>query len=216
MNMRLTGKHRKLILLPLLGLLAPLIFTFASGIHTTQAASTADYWPMFMSGPGHTGYNKAQTIINKTSASNLKQHLSFQTGGATSTQPVEANGLVYWGSWDGNEYATDQNGNKVWATNLGRTTSPGCKDTTGVASTANIVNINIGTASRVLFVAGGDASVYALDASNGQVLWRTALGTPPDTFIWDSPTYYAGQLYIGVSSFGACPVVQGKMVQLNA
>ena len=119
MNMRLTGKHRKLILLPLLGLLAPLIFTFASNLHTTQAASSADFWPMYMSGPGHTGFNKAQTIINKTSAPNLKQHWSFQTGGAITSQPVVANGLVYWGSTDGNEYATNQNGNKVWATNLG-------------------------------------------------------------------------------------------------
>ncbi len=216
MKMRLASKHRKLFLLPLLGLLAPLIFTFAPGLHTTQAASSADYWPMFMSGPGHTGFNKAQTIINKTSASNLKQHWSFQTGGAITSQPVVVNGLVYWGSTDGNEYATDQNGNKVWATNLGRTISSGCKDTAGVASTANIVSINVGTASTVLFVAGGDASVYALDASNGKVLWRTPLGTPPDTFLWSSPTYYAGHLYIGVSSFGDCPLVQGKLVQLNA
>src|SRR2546421_3197122 len=216
MNMRLASKHRKLFLLPLLGLLAPLIFTFASNLHTTRAASSADFWPMYMSGPGHTGFNKAQTIINKTSAPNLKQHWSFQTGGAITSQPVVANGLVYWGSTDGNEYATDQNGNKVWATNLGRTVSSKCNDTAGVASTANIVSINVGTASRVLFVAGGDASVYALDASNGKVLWRTPLGTPPDTFLWSSPTYYAGYLYIGVSSFGACPVVQGKMVQLNA
>src|SRR5438270_8591800 len=216
MNIRLASKHRKLFLLPLLGLLAPLIFTFASNLHTTQAASSADFWPMYMSGPGHTGFNKAQTIINKTSASNLKQHWSFQTGGAISSQPVVANGLVYWGSWDGNEYAADRNGNKVWATNLGRTTSSGCKDTTGVASTANIVNIKIGTASKVLFVGGGDASVYALDASNGRVLWRTPLGSPPNTFIWSSPTYYAGYLYIGVSSFGDCPETQGKLVQLNA
>ncbi len=216
MNMRLVGKHRKLFLLPLLGLLAPLIFAFAPSLHATQAASPGASWPMFMFGPGHTGFNKAETVVNKTSASNLKQHWSFQTGGAISSQPVVANGLVYWGSWDGNEYATDQNGNKVWATNLGRSTSSGCKDTTGVASTANIVNINIGTASKVLFVGGGDASVYALNASNGKVLWRTALGTPPDTFIWSSPTYYAGYLYIGVSSFGSCPNVQGKLAKLNA
>jgi polyvinyl alcohol dehydrogenase (cytochrome) len=216
MKLRLASKHRKLILLPLLSLLAPLIFTFASNLHTTQAASSGASWPMFMSGASHTGFNKAETIINKASASNLKQHWSYQTGGAISSQPVEANGLVYWGSWDGNEYATDQNGNKVWATNLGRTASPGCKDTTGVASTANIVNINIGTASKVLFVGGGDASVYALNASNGAVLWRTALGSPPNTFIWSSPTYDAGYLYIGVSSFGSCPNIQGKLAKLNA
>ena len=214
--MRLASKYGKLFLLSLPGLLAPLILAFAPGLQTTRAASPGAPWPMFMSDPGHPGFNKAETIINKTSASNLKQHWSFQTGGAISSQPVEANGLVYWGAWDGNEYATDQNGKKVWATNLGRTTSPGCKDTTGVGSTANVVNINIGTASKVLFVGGGDASVYALNASTGAVLWRTALGSPPDTFIWSSPTYYAGYLYIGVSSYGSCPNIQGKLAKLNA
>jgi len=214
--MRLTGKQRKLFLLSLLGLLAPLIFAFGPRLYATQAASPGGYWPMYMSDPSHTGFNKAETVINRTSAANLKPHWSFQTGGAIASQPVEANGYVYWGSWDGNEYAADQHGNIVWTRNLGKTISTGCKDRAGVASTASIVSMNIGPASTVLFVAGGNASVYALNASNGTVLWRTALGTPPDTFIWSSPTYYAGYLYIGVSSFGSCPNVQGKLAQLNA
>ena len=86
--MRLAKKHRKLLLLPLLGLLAPLIFTFVPTLHPTQAASPADNWSMFMSGPGHTGFNQAETIVNETSESNLKPHRSFQTGGAISSQPV--------------------------------------------------------------------------------------------------------------------------------
>ena len=214
--MRLTNKPRKLFLLSLVGLLASLIFVFGSRPQTIEAASPGASWPMFMFGPGHSSFNNAETVINKTSASRLKQHWSFQTGGGISSQPVEANGHVYWGSKDGNEYATDQNGNKVWARYLGQTIDNNCKDTAGVASTANVVNITIGTASTVLFVAGGDTNVYALNASTGAVLWHTPLGTPPDTFIWSSPTYYAGYLYIGVSSFGACPHVQGKLVQLNA
>ena len=214
--MRRTNKPRKLFLLSLVGLLASLIFVFGSRPQTIEAASPGASWPMFMFGPGHSSFNNAETVINKTSASRLKQHWSFQTGGGISSQPVEANGHVYWGSKDGNEYATDQNGNKVWARYLGQTIDNNCKDTAGVASTANVVNITIGTASTVLFVAGGDTNVYALNASTGAVLWHTPLGTPPDTFIWSSPTYYAGYLYIGVSSFGACPHVQGKLVQLNA
>src|SRR5438132_972510 len=214
--MRLTSKPRKLFLLSLVGLLASLIFVFGSRPQTIEAASPGASWPMFMFGPGHSSFNNAETVINKTSASRLKQHWSFQTGGGISSQPVEANGHVYWGSKDGNEYATDQNGNKVWARYLGQTIDNNCKDTAGVASTANVVNIHIGTASTVLFVAGGDTNVYALNASTGAVLWHTPLGTPPDTFIWSSPTYYAGYLYIGVSSFAACPHVQGKLVQLNA
>src|SRR5437879_1349884 len=144
MNIRLASKHRKLFLLPLLGLLAPLIFTFAPSLHTTQAASPGASWPMFMFGPGHTGFNNADTIINKTSASNLKQHWSFQTGGAISSQPVVANGLVYWSSTDGNEYATDQTGNKGWAANIGRTDSYGCTGATRVERVTNTVSRKAG------------------------------------------------------------------------
>src|SRR5437588_13038508 len=103
--MRLTNKPRKLLLLSLVGLLAPLIFVFGSRLQTVEAASSGGYWPMYMAGPSHSGFNKAESVINKTPAPRLKQHWSFPTGGAIASQPVEANGLVYWGSWDGNEYA---------------------------------------------------------------------------------------------------------------
>src|SRR5947209_6496283 len=176
----------------------------AFGAHTQPAkAASTGYWPMYMSGARHTGYNKAETTINPNTATNLKQYWSIQTGGSISTQPIEVNGLVYWGSWDGNEYAADLHGSKIWATYLGQTNDNHCRPTeAGVASTATVVNITIGSATSVVFVAGGDANFYALNASTGAILWHTPLGTPPATFIWSSPTYSNGNIYIGVSSFG--------------
>jgi outer membrane protein assembly factor BamB len=67
-----------------------------------------------------------------------------------------------------------------------------------------------------VLVGGGDANFYALNAANGQILWHTSLGHSPSTFIWDSPAVFNGSIYIGVSSFGDCPLVQSKFYRLDA
>ena len=70
--------------------------------------------------------------------------------------------------------------------------------------------------TTVVFVGGGDANFYALDAGTGAVIWKTPLGTLPATFLWSSPVVYQGSVYMGVSSFGDCPLVQGQLVKMDA
>src|SRR5947207_2332665 len=72
------------LLLALIGLTPP----------TVQAA--AGDWPAYLMGNGRSGYNGFETIINQTTAPNLKLHWTHTAAGAISTQPVEANGLIYW------------------------------------------------------------------------------------------------------------------------
>ena len=125
--------------------------------------------------------------------------------------------MIYWGSWDGNEHATNRNGAQVWQTGLGYTYSSQCDDLVGVASTATIATVGIGGKSTpVVFVGGGNASSYALNGNTGAIIWQTSLGTSPDNFIWSSPVYYRGSIYIGLASLGDCPLVQGKLFRLNA
>ena len=214
---------RKLWLWISFSLVTLLIFiaNFSFSPLATKAAASNGYWPTYLAILQHYGYNGAESAINPNTVTNLKQHWSFQTGGGISAQPVTANGYIYFGSWDGNEYATDLQGNKIWATNLGVTSNPKCGSagyvpSVGVASTASVVNITIGRATSVVFVGGGDANFYALNAANGAILWRTSLGKSPNTFIWSSPSYYNGSVYIGVASFGDCPLVPGKVVAFNA
>jgi polyvinyl alcohol dehydrogenase (cytochrome) len=133
------------------------------------------------------------------------------------TQPVEANGLIYWGSWDGNEHATNLNGTQVWQKGIGYTFDSQCNNTVGVASTATFKTVSInGTSTPVLFVGGGNATFYALNANTGATLWSTSLGSSPDHFIYSSPAFYKGSIYIGLASFGDCPLVQGLLFKLNA
>ena len=134
------------------------------------------------------------------------------------SQPVVSNGMVYWGSFDGYERATDTAGNLVWQTNLGTTTPPGCTDpsSAGIASTATVTtDVPVGSATSVLYVGGGDSKVYALNAATGAVLWSYNVGGNPNTFVWSSPAVFGNSVYIGVSSFGDCPLIQGQLLQLN-
>ncbi len=90
----------------IIGILAPLLIMIFGSTTLTAYAATGD-WPTYLSNNGRSGYNSSETIINPTTAPNLKLHWTHTAAGAISTQPVEANNLIYWGSWDsGNEHAT--------------------------------------------------------------------------------------------------------------
>ena len=80
------------------------------------AAAGAD-WSTFLADQNHSGYNAAESIINPATAPSLKPIWTIQEGSTISTQVVEANGLIYWGSWDGNEHASNLSGTSVWTTN---------------------------------------------------------------------------------------------------
>ena len=183
----------------------------------TSVVTAQGDWPTYMADNGRSGFNGAETIITPQTAPHLKLKWIDKAGGYPASQPVEANGLVYWGAWDGFEYATDLNGHKVWATNLGTSEEPTCVTPhLGVSSTATIASVKItGKETLVDFVGGGDGTLYALDAHTGAIIWKTLLGTPPEFVLWSSPALYRGSIYIGISSPGDCPLTPGYVFKLN-
>ena len=189
----------------------------------SNATTTSSDWTTYLQGNDRTDF-AANSGLNPTSAANL--HLAWEASDSGSSgldhgvfsQPIVSNGLVYWGSSDGYERANDTNGNAVWQTFLGHTVGPGCTDPSsfGIASTGTVTSdVPVGTATSVLYVGGGDSKVYALNAATGAVLWSYDVGGNPNTFIWSSPAVFGNSVYIGVSSFGDCPLVQGRLLQLN-
>ncbi len=210
--------RRKIVILyTLLVFVASFVGTFLvlQRMPTHTLAASTD-WTMYQGDLGRSGFNSAETILNRSTAPRLMVHWKYHAGGAINTQPVVVNGRIYWGAWDGNEYAMDLNGNVLWKTYLGQTI--GCKNqATGVASTATIASVSIkGIPTAVDFVGGGNGRFYALDAVHGTILWSTPLGASPHLMIWDAPAVYNGSVYIGVSSYGDCPLVQGQLIQLDA
>jgi len=139
-------------------------------------------WPTYLADNGRSGYNKNETSITAATAPGLKQHWMYHAKNYISTQPMEAFGMIYWGSWDGLEHATDLNGREVWATPLGWTHH--CGSIIGVAGTATAAVVSIGgKKTPIILVGGGKAHFYALNAATGAIIWNTPLGTPPDHFI---------------------------------
>lgn len=213
----LKPRTRKTILMRFAGVLGTLALLLTAIASSPESATRAagSPWPMYLGNDARTGYNGTETIINPTTAPNLKLHWTHQAGSVMTSQPVMGNGMVYWGTWDGLEHATDPTtGNDVWTANLGQ--EAGCTTIPhGVISSAEFTFLSInGVSTPVIFVGGGDVHLYALNASTGTVIWSNQLASPP-SFIYGSPVVYNGSVYIGVSSYNDCPEVQGQLLEIN-
>jgi len=187
------------------------------GVRATSSEqfTAAGDWPTYGYDNARDNFNAAETIITPSTAPQLKQKWAHSGANGISDQLAAVSGNVYWGSWDGYAHATSiSNSAKVWSTFLGQTTDSACAPPrVGVASSPTVVSLN---GQLEVFVGGGNASFYALNASSGAILWHTSLGASPSTFLWDSPALFNGSVYIGTSSFGDCPLVQSKFYQVNA
>ncbi|HLJ32518.1 MAG TPA: PQQ-binding-like beta-propeller repeat protein [Ktedonobacteraceae bacterium] len=220
MMARITGKAKrtpgKRWFVALMGTLL-LLLMVARGLPQMVEAATTNSWSAYMGNNQRSGYNAAETIINPTSAPNLKLKWTHKAGGAVTTQPTVANGMVYWGSWDGIEHASSPaTGKDIWTANLGQTIVTCSKIHHGVLSSAAFATLSIkGVATPALLLGGGNVQMYALNANTGAVIWHTPLGTQPDFFLYGSPAVSNGSVYMGVSSHGDCPLVQGQLVQLS-
>ena len=160
-----------------------------------------------------TGASPGDTVLSPANAGQLTRLWSFKTGGVVAASAAVVGGTVYVGSWDGYEYALDAaSGSLKWKTFLGTTSAPGCSPPSlGVSSAATVIG-------GVVYVGGGDAFWYALDAATGSVLWRIFTGDNSASgghYNWSSPLIYNGFAYVGVASLGDCPLVQGQLLKVN-
>ena len=163
------------------------------------------------------GFYPSETGLTAANAASLKVHWTASGGVDSFAQPIVANNMLFWSDWRGVEHGANLSGQDLWTTNIGTTTPPtsdNCSPTTsGPTSTPTIATVG---GALTMFVGGGNGVFYALNAQTGTIIWQTRLGTSPDNFLWDSPALYNGTIYMGVASYGDCPLVQGKLVAMNA
>ena len=161
-----------------------------------HATASGTDWPEYEHDIAGSGYT-TDTGITAQNASTLALRAGWPLRSASGTmitaQPIESGGYLYWGSWDGVEHGTPVNGGAGgWATSLGTLTYPpstACSNSGvhGVGDSGVVASVS-GFADPVLFVAGGgndsvgggSASMYALDALTGQILWQTQIAPSPD------------------------------------
>jgi outer membrane protein assembly factor BamB len=167
-------------------------------------------WPTLLGNPERTGVNPSEVTLAPSNVSNLREIWTIANNGSDFSSPIVVNGTLYYGSWNGYEYAvTASNGKFKWGTFLG---TDDCSDDgqMGVSSTPAYVN---GT----LYLGGGDGYWYALNASTGAVDWRFYVGAPPQVndYDWASALVYRNSLYIGVASCADNPLIRGALIQVN-
>ncbi len=179
----------------------------------TPTASNANDWTTYGFGPDHTFNNPNETTLSVASAPSLQLQWTGSGPEGISGQAIVVQGSVYWGSWDGFVHAATLAGAQYWATYVGQNNVATCQPpSAGVAGTPTFGTVN---GTNALFIGGGDGKLYALNAQTGAILWSTQLGnTANGAFIWDSPVIANGNIYIGLSSFGDCPVVQGQLFKI--
>jgi outer membrane protein assembly factor BamB len=179
----------------------------------TKQVLAGNDWPMYGYDLGRSSDNN-ETILNTSNIGQLSKLWTFQTQDAVAAPATVVGYTIYVGSWDGYEYALDsQTGALNWKTYLGKTVAnPWCRPPKlGVTSGATVIN---GT----LYVGGGDAYWYALNATTGAVEWKVFVGSTNAKvgyYNWSSPLIYKGYAYIGASSLGDCPLAQGKLLQVS-
>jgi polyvinyl alcohol dehydrogenase (cytochrome) len=174
------------------------------------SVSTSAEWTTYQHDSGHSGFSTTSQI-NTSNVATLTPAWSFGTGGWVSGTPIVGDGIVYIGSWDGKMYALrESDGTVVWSYDAGTLPMAPCRTTYGIDSTAAL-------AGSKLFFGTGLAQLFALNAANGQLIWRSQLADPNLAFhIWGSPLVFDGKIYIGLASHCVLPCVIGRMVCVDA
>jgi outer membrane protein assembly factor BamB len=221
---RQTTAVRPRLTLPVIGVgvavVVAVVTVVVSGVFNSGSRPGSGTWTMFMGNFARTGFAADETTITPGNVHKLKPRWDLVGKATISDQATLDDRVLYWGSWDGYEHATDAGtGEELWRTFLGEETDPNCAPPhVGIGSTPAIGLVPLhGAQTKLLFVGGGDGSVYALRASTGEKVWSRNFGSPKQGwFIWSSPALYRGSVYIGVASIGSCPLVRGAFVKLDA
>jgi len=175
--------HRLLLLVTVVLLLGSIGSTWAGATQKSKS-KTASGWPMFGKDISSSHYNPDETVLTPKTVARLKPKWTFETEADVSSQPAVVDGVVYFGSWDGKEYAVDAaTGKQIWSYDCGLPSRSGAAYDDGV-----------------LFFGDLGGRLYAVDAKTGKLKWKMRIDPHPDTVVTSSPVVYKGVLYMGVAS----------------
>src|SRR5437762_11895140 len=167
----------------------------------------------------NTRYQLAKAAgITPASAARLELKWAFALPGASSMygQPTIADGRVYIGSDTGYLYSLDAvTGCVHW----------GFQAQAGLRSTPMIAAANPGSTRMAAFFGDIRGNAYSVDASSGELLWKTAVDSHPLTRITAGVKVYNGRVYVPVANLEepgstgydyACCTSRGVVVALDA
>ena len=165
----------------------------------------------------HRHANGAVVGLNRENVDKLALKWVFAYPGAlrARSQPLVYDGVVFVGSQSGEIYALDL--------------ESGCAHWTYSAGAEVRSSLSLGhlpdRKNPVLYMGDFSATVHAIDATDGTLIWRSAVGDHPDATITGSPKLHDGSLYVPISSSEwataadpgyACCTFRGGVVSVEA
>ncbi len=187
-----------------------------AGASARPAHATTQDWPAYLNGPRHTSYAPAQTAITPASTRDLVQAWHYGSGVDYFASPTVSGGAVFIGSGLGWFYKLKESTGAVLARRFtGYRPGKTCAGSLGTAATATVADDPVSHRPTV-YVAGANGYLYALNASNLAVRWRSVIALPSATvsnyYDWSSPTVANGRVYVGVASQCNKPSVRGGVI----
>src|SRR5215210_2465534 len=117
---------------------------------------SASDWPLYGRDLAGSHYNPNEKTLTPATVTRLKTKWIFETRGDVSSQPTVVGGVVYFGSWDGKQYAVDaKTGKKIWEFEAGYPSRSGASYADGTIYFGDV---------------GG--RLFALDAKTGEQKWK--------------------------------------------
>ena len=176
------------------------------------SAQTPTDWTGYLYSAGHSSYNAADTAITPANAGHLTKvwqwkgdaaTMSGQPGPALFASPTVADGAVFIGANNGYFYKLNETTGAVLAkVFIGYQPKLTCA-ARGFISTATVTT-DPSDGQETVYVAAPDGYLYAFNASDLSVKWRSVIDIPSTTvndyFNWSSPTVANGKIYVGSAS----------------
>jgi len=193
----------------------------------TRAAPTD--WLTYGYDVQRSGNNPAESKIGVANVAGLHMLWGTDLGGVMIAQAVQASGinvngsartLIYEGTEHGDFYALrPSDGSVQWHVNLG-SVQTACEDMPngvfGIGGTGVIQRT--GSASGVIYVAGGDGSIHALDLATGaeRTGWpMTHVFTPQSEHVYGGLTLLSGKLYVTTASHCDATPYYGRTIEVD-
>jgi len=164
-----------------------------------------------------------ETTIGVGNVGRLAPKWTFTTHGDVSATPTVDGGVVYFPDWGGYLNAVDAStGALVWQAQL--SSYPGLAGAVSRSSPAIDGNELI-LGDTFTFAQPGGAHVFAVNRTNGKLIWNTQVDANPAAIITGNPVVYGNEVILGVSSneetdtlnpFYSCCTFRGSVVALSA
>jgi outer membrane protein assembly factor BamB len=187
-------------------------------------------WPTYLGNYNRTSNSTSETWLTMRDAGGVSVGWTFTSGhslpngsaavyNAIASSTTVWDGIAYFGSWNGYEYALNVSTHEsIWSTYLGVDTfDPRCGGTNniGISSAPTVYNGTLYLGGNNA-TGGVDSAFYALNATTGSVEWDVLTGDMAEgNYSWASPLIYDGYAYVGLASNCDGPLVPAGLIQIN-